>query len=213
MQLGAFTNPHPAIRQQAIEMTKQACDWALALGANEVVVWSAFDGYDYALQVNYDHLWDNVVTAFQEICDAYPTVKVCRGVEPTDETPNPYTLLTHTHIAIHPLNPPCPINTLSSQCTLLIHPINILSSRCTLLLQSLDTTLLSPPQSDYRCPWSTSPPMKTPGSLLSPGERRTHSLYTHLNTHTILTYTLSTHYHTLPTHTLSTNTPSLNTLL
>ena len=76
MQLGAFTNPNPTIRQQAIDMTKQACDWALALGANEVVVWSAFDGYDYALQVNYDSLWDNVVTAFQEICDAYPTVKV-----------------------------------------------------------------------------------------------------------------------------------------
>ena len=77
MQLGAFTNPHTAIRQQAIDMTKQACDWALALGANEVVVWSAFDGYDYALQVNYDSLWDNVVMAFQEICDAYPKVKVC----------------------------------------------------------------------------------------------------------------------------------------
>ena len=44
MQLGALTHPDPAVREEAIRLTKEACTWALALGANEVVVWSAFDG-------------------------------------------------------------------------------------------------------------------------------------------------------------------------
>ena len=45
MQLGAFTNPDSALREAAIQLTKEACEWSLALGSDEVVVWSAFDGY------------------------------------------------------------------------------------------------------------------------------------------------------------------------
>ena len=51
MQLGAFTNPDPVLRQRAIDLTKEAGQWARDLGAQEVVVWSAFDGYDYNHQV------------------------------------------------------------------------------------------------------------------------------------------------------------------
>ena len=85
MRAGAFTNPDRSLRSSAIQLTKEACDWAVALGANEVVVWSAFDGYDYALQADYDQLWDDVVTAFQEICDLYPGVKISLEYKPTDE--------------------------------------------------------------------------------------------------------------------------------
>ena len=85
MQLGALTNPDPVIRAEAIKLTKQACEWSLALGSEEVVVWSAFDGYDYSLQVDYDVLWDRVVAAFREVCDAYPSVKVSLEYKPTDE--------------------------------------------------------------------------------------------------------------------------------
>ena len=66
-------------------MTKQACDWASALGASEVVVWSAFDGYDYTLQVDYAELWKAIVKAFQEVCDAYPHIKISLEYKPTDE--------------------------------------------------------------------------------------------------------------------------------
>ena len=51
MQLGAFTNPDPELRRRAIDLTKEAGQWARDLGAQEVVVWSAFDGYDYNHQV------------------------------------------------------------------------------------------------------------------------------------------------------------------
>lgn len=85
MQLGAYTHPNRDIRNKAIQLTKEACDWAQALGAHEVVVWSAFDGYDYSLQVDYGDLWDHMLAAFQEVCDAYPTVKVSLEYKPTDE--------------------------------------------------------------------------------------------------------------------------------
>ena len=92
MQLGALTNPDRNLREEAIRLTKEACEWALALGANEVVVWSAFDGYDYSLQVNHHDLWDKVVAAFQEICDDFPSVKVSLEYKPTDENTRYFTV-------------------------------------------------------------------------------------------------------------------------
>ena len=32
-------------------LAAEGCKWAQALGASELVVWSAFDGYDYNFQV------------------------------------------------------------------------------------------------------------------------------------------------------------------
>lgn len=85
MQLGAMTNPDPEIRQRAIDLTIEAGRAAEALGANELVVWSAYCGYDYSLQVDYDILWRRVVEAFQEVCDACPTLRVSLEFKPTDE--------------------------------------------------------------------------------------------------------------------------------
>lgn len=85
MQGGGLTNADPVKRQQAIRLTKEACEWALALGAREVVIWSAYDGYDYPLQVDYDVLWERVVMAFQEVCDEYPQLKISLEFKPTDE--------------------------------------------------------------------------------------------------------------------------------
>ena len=36
---------------QAIDLTLEGCEWARKIGASELVVWSAFDGYDYCHQV------------------------------------------------------------------------------------------------------------------------------------------------------------------
>ena len=85
MQQGAYTNPDKRTRNKAVLLTKEACEWAIALGTREVVVWSAFDGYDYPLQANYDALWRREVDAFREICDAYPQLKISLEFKPTDE--------------------------------------------------------------------------------------------------------------------------------
>lgn len=85
MQAGGFTNADEGMRRQAIELTKEGCAWADALGATELVVWSAYDGYDYAHQADHVVMWQRVVDAFREVCDAYPHIKVSLEFKPTDE--------------------------------------------------------------------------------------------------------------------------------
>ena len=85
MQAGAFTNPDEEKRREAIELTKQACKWAKALDTNEVVIWSAYCGYDYCLQVDYHRVWDDIKSAIVEVCDEYPDIKVSLEYKPTDE--------------------------------------------------------------------------------------------------------------------------------
>ncbi len=82
---GAFTNPNPDLRKEAIELTKEACVAAKALGCDEVVVWSAYDGYDYSLCTDYNEIYDFVKKGFQGVCDAHPDVKVSLEYKPTDE--------------------------------------------------------------------------------------------------------------------------------
>jgi len=40
---------------------------AAELGAAELVVWSAYDGYDYPLQVDYDAGWGRLVEGFRAL--------------------------------------------------------------------------------------------------------------------------------------------------
>ena len=84
-QQGAMTHPDPKVRNEAIKLTKRAAQTARDLGANEVVVWSAYDGYDYVFQVNHNEKWDQIVRAFQECCDEFPDIKFSLEFKPTDE--------------------------------------------------------------------------------------------------------------------------------
>eukprot|EP00283_Hemiselmis_rufescens_P014056 CAMPEP_0173466676 /NCGR_PEP_ID=MMETSP1357-20121228/73733_1 /TAXON_ID=77926 /ORGANISM="Hemiselmis rufescens, Strain PCC563" /LENGTH=308 /DNA_ID=CAMNT_0014434749 /DNA_START=20 /DNA_END=946 /DNA_ORIENTATION=- len=85
MQAGAFTHPEASVRQQAIDLTIEGGKWAKALGATELVIWSAYCGYDYHFQADYQVLWDRVKLAFQQVCDAHPDLKVSLEFKPTDE--------------------------------------------------------------------------------------------------------------------------------
>jgi L-rhamnose isomerase len=89
---GAMNHPDQQMRREAIEMTKDAAKAARILGCNEVVVWSAYDGYDYPFQVNYKEKWDQLVSAFQECCDAYPDIKWSLEYKPTDENTRFFTV-------------------------------------------------------------------------------------------------------------------------
>lgn len=80
-----MTHFDPATRQLAIDLTKQAAETALTLGCNEVVIWSAYDGYDYPFQVDHVDKKNQIVHAFREVCDAYPKVKFSLEYKPTDE--------------------------------------------------------------------------------------------------------------------------------
>jgi len=89
---GAMNHPEKQLQQEAIELTKEAANVARELGCGEVVVWSAFDGYDYPFQVNYDEKWKELVEAFRECCDAFPDIKFSLEYKPTDENTRFFTV-------------------------------------------------------------------------------------------------------------------------
>ena len=89
---GAMNHPDKALRREAIELTKEAAQVAMELGCREVVVWSAYDGYDYPFQVDYDAKWKELVDAFCEICDAFPSIKFSLEYKPTDENTRFFTV-------------------------------------------------------------------------------------------------------------------------
>lgn len=91
---GAMNHPDPVMRKKALDLTKEAADVAIDLGCDEVVIWSAFDGYDYPFQVDYDEKWDQLVQAFQDLCDSFPSIKFSLEYKPTDENTRFFTVPT-----------------------------------------------------------------------------------------------------------------------
>ena len=89
---GAMNHPEARLRREAIDLTKEAAQAARDLGCNEVVVWSAYDGYDYPFQVDYHEKWTQLVDAFRECCDAYPDIKFSLEFKPTDENTRFFTV-------------------------------------------------------------------------------------------------------------------------
>eukprot|EP00980_Cylindrotheca_fusiformis_P024170 scaffold11589_cov117-Cylindrotheca_fusiformis.AAC.4 len=89
---GAMNHPDPELRREALSLTKEAAQTAIDLGCSEVVVWSAYDGYDYPFTVDYDEKWQQLVDAFQEICDEYPSIKFSLEYKPTDENTRFFTV-------------------------------------------------------------------------------------------------------------------------
>lgn len=81
---GAFTNPDPEKRSEAIDLALHAAEWARELEAKELVVWSAYDGYDYAFQADYRLMWRHCIEAFRTVCDAFPDLKVSLEPKPTE---------------------------------------------------------------------------------------------------------------------------------
>ena len=89
---GAMNHPDEALRREAIDLTKEAAQVARDLGCQEVVIWSAYDGYDYPFQVDYDEKWLQLVDAFRECCDAFPDLKFSIEYKPTDENTRFFTV-------------------------------------------------------------------------------------------------------------------------
>ena len=88
---GAFTNADPAVRRQAIDMTKRGIDAARAMDAPMMTLWLGQDGYDYAFQCNYSALWDSEVSAIAEVCAHDPNCMISIEYKPNE--PRSYSLL------------------------------------------------------------------------------------------------------------------------
>ena len=72
---GAFTNPDPAIRVQAIDLMHKAAEDVRALGAKYVKLWPGQDGWDYPFQVHHGDIWKLAKDGLKELASAHPDLK------------------------------------------------------------------------------------------------------------------------------------------
>ena len=75
-KLGAFTNPDPAVRREAIDMTKAGIDAVREAGARLMTLWLGQDGFDYAFQADYAAMWD---TRSKEFVKSPRMIRIARS--------------------------------------------------------------------------------------------------------------------------------------
>ena len=89
--IGAFTNPDKAVRQAAIDLTKQGIDAAAQMGSSLMTLWMGQDGFDYAFQADYRAMWDATIAAMAEVADHNPDVDIAIEYKPNE--PRAYALM------------------------------------------------------------------------------------------------------------------------
>lgn len=91
-RLGAFTNPDPAVRREAIDLTKRGIDAARAMGSSLMTVWLGQDGFDYSFQADYAKVWEEEIQAIREVAEHDPDCLVSIEYKPNE--PRSYALLS-----------------------------------------------------------------------------------------------------------------------
>lgn len=81
---GVFTNPSPAKRARAVEITCQAMDVCAALHGHHIVIWPAQDGFDYPFQLDYGAAWSWTVEALRQITSYRPEIQVSFEYKPME---------------------------------------------------------------------------------------------------------------------------------
>ncbi|RYH07002.1 TIM barrel protein [Tropicimonas sp. IMCC6043] len=82
--IGAFTNPDPATRRAAIDLTKQGIDALAEMGGRLMTLWMGQDGFDYAFQADYRQMWDDTVAAIAELADHNPDIDISIEYKPNE---------------------------------------------------------------------------------------------------------------------------------
>ena len=90
-KLGAFTNPDPAVRREAIDMTKAGIDAAREAGACLMTLWLGQDGFDYAFQADYAKMWQHEIDGIREVCAHDPDCLISIEYKPNE--PRSYSLM------------------------------------------------------------------------------------------------------------------------
>lgn len=90
-KLGAFTNPDPAVRREAIDLTKAGIDAAREAGAGLMTLWLGQDGFDYAFQADYATLWQHEIDGIREVAAHDPDCWISLEYKPNE--PRSYSLM------------------------------------------------------------------------------------------------------------------------
>lgn len=88
---GAFTNPDPAVRCAAIDLTKRGIDTVAEMGGRLMTLWLGQDGFDYSFQADYRRLWDDTVSAIREVAAHNEAVDIAIEYKPNE--PRSYALM------------------------------------------------------------------------------------------------------------------------
>ena len=90
-KIGAFTNPDPAVRREAIDLTKRGIDAAREAGCSLMTLWLGQDGFDYAFQADYSRLWRDEVDGIREVAEHDPGCLISLEYKPNE--PRSFSLL------------------------------------------------------------------------------------------------------------------------
>lgn len=99
---GAFSNPSPDMRKEAIQITKDAVDVCRNYGAEHVILWPAHDGYEYPFQVGYVQAWEWLIEAYSEVAKYASDIRVSIEYKPAE--PRGRTLLDSTGAVLSLIN-------------------------------------------------------------------------------------------------------------
>ena len=74
---GSLTSPDKTARKAAISRIKSAMDIAYEIGAGKINLWTAQDGYDYPLEMDYEEAYSDMISGIKEAAGHRKDVKVC----------------------------------------------------------------------------------------------------------------------------------------
>ena len=81
---GAFTNPDPEVRKEAMDLLHEAANVVRELGADYVKLWPGQDGWDYPFQVNHHDVWELAKDGIRELASAHPDLKFVIEYKPRE---------------------------------------------------------------------------------------------------------------------------------
>ncbi len=82
---GDLGNADADIAARALELCFEACDYCRAVGGDTVTIWLGHDGFDYSFQIAYARVFDQLVAAFQKVCDYAPDLHISIEYKPYEE--------------------------------------------------------------------------------------------------------------------------------
>ncbi len=88
---GAFTNPEPAVRQRAIDLTRRGIDALAACGGGLMTLWLGQDGFDHPFAADYAALWAMEVDGIRQVAAHNPDVMI--SIEYKPDEPRAHALL------------------------------------------------------------------------------------------------------------------------
>ena len=90
-RLGALTNPDPARRRKAIDLTRRGLDALAEMGGTLMTFWLGQDGFDYPFQADYEQMWDDTIAAVSELAAHDPAIDIALEYKPDE--PRSYSLM------------------------------------------------------------------------------------------------------------------------